>query len=136
MQVVDIEARTCTCGRFEICGHAVAPIVRLRKQPRIYKPPKFFFVFLYRWTKHGGPAPGCSGYCGKTSALLFCLGAHVVGPRRGGSESGRKKSEGFMERRANGRCAGNCSGRCSPALLPSVATWVTREAPEMESISS
>jgi hypothetical protein len=36
--VVHLEARTCTCGRFEIndipCGHAVALILRLRKQPR------------------------------------------------------------------------------------------------------
>jgi len=67
--------------------------------------------------QHEGSAPGCFGYCGKTSAILFCLGAHVVGPRRGGSESGRK-SEGFAEKRANGRCAGKCSGRCSPAPYP------------------
>jgi len=51
--VVDLEARTCTCGRFEIndipCGHAVSLILRLRKQPRDYIP-KVFTLETYRWT--------------------------------------------------------------------------------------
>jgi len=52
--VVDIEARTCTCDRFEIndfrCGHEFALNLRLRKQTRNYIP-KVFTLETYRWTK-------------------------------------------------------------------------------------
>jgi hypothetical protein len=43
--LVDLVACTCTCGRYQVndipCGHAVACIIKLQKEPRNYIPEIF-----------------------------------------------------------------------------------------------
>lgn len=105
------------CVRYEIndtpCGHAVASILRLCKQPQAYVP-KVFALETHRWTNLVDILYRQILW---ELSILLCVGAHVVDPRGGGSEKVTKKRGGFAEWCANGQCVGRCSGQCSLALF-------------------